>query len=355
MSDQVPPSEIESREILKQARARALDGAPEVLASDVAPSLVVDLGAPVRVAFADPHLADVFGPSIDHLAYSSPPEPVFSILITDSRHFGEVPGSRAELAGLIRTEAFELDDAGGVAMEPGSMVSAVDWAESIGVWWLDEHEGTTNWQVSAPMRQILAWWSLRQGGVLAHAAVVGHEGRGVMITAPSGCGKSTTAMRAGIDGLSILSDDYCLVELGDAPVARATTRAVKVSDESLALLGGHVGTLDNRHRGGPDQKNLVYLPASGPGAFVPELDLVGVVVPEITGRERAEIGPVSGAAALSALAMTSIFQFNTPRAEVLARCGSLIATLPTYGLALGSDLGSATDALRDVISGQSKS
>jgi len=335
---------------LTDVRVRALRLADDVLSRPHASIVCVGVGPVIRVVFADAQMTDTFRPSIEHLVVPcETTTPEFTIVVGDSRTFGPLPQCREDIEGQPRDSATELDEFGAVGVEPGMTISAVDWPRSLGVWWLDEVDGTTNWQVSAPFRQILAWWAIHRGGMLAHAAVVGSEGRGLMLTGVSGSGKSTTAMQAGLDGLQILGDDYCYVAPGVPAVAYSLTRATKVSDESLALLGGHVGTLDNTHRRDTAQKNLVYLPTHGPRAAATALRIVGIVVPTVGQEQIARIEPCPGAAALSSLAMSSIFQFNAPAAEVFARCRQLVASVATHRLELGRELSSATGLLAGLL------
>jgi hypothetical protein len=157
-------------------------------------------------------------------------------------------------------------------------------------------------------------------------------------------------MQCGIDGLRILSDDYCITRPGERPVAHAATRCAKLSDASLKLLGTHVGTIDNSHRVSYDEKNLVFLPVDGPAPAVSRLEIAAVVVPSIGDEISATIEPTSGSMALSSLAMSSIFQFNASPSILLPACRDIIASVPTYSLRLGSDLSSATPLLADLLS-----
>ena len=66
--------------------------------------------------------------------------------------------------------------------------------------------------VCHPLRQILHWWSLKTTDyLLAHAAAIGVDGTGVLLTAAGGRGKSTTAISCLLHGCVYAGDDYVLL------------------------------------------------------------------------------------------------------------------------------------------------
>ncbi len=335
---------------ISDVRAIAISEAQRLIDEDKLVRVTIDVGEPVAVAFENFELAEKFIPSISHLIAPDAAAPALTIVVADSNSLGPLPPTVSDLEGLPRASGYQMDDLGAFATDPNLTISAVDWQSSLGIWWLDAERGTSSWQISAPFRQILAWWAPRSGQVLTHAAVVGNDERGVMITAPGGCGKSTTTMQCGVDGLRILSDDYCITRPGERPIARAATRCAKLSDTSLELLGTHVGAIDNSHRFSNDEKNLVYLPLDGPAPAVSRLEIVAVVVPSIGDEPFASIEPTSGSLALSSLAMSSIFQFNASPSILLPACRDIIDSVPTYNLRLGRDLSSSTPLLADLLS-----
>ena len=318
--------------------------------------LTIDIGWSVAVGFPPGRLYETFAPSLAHLVVDPTVDdadvPDLTIVVADSAHLGQHPVIRSDTEGFPRTAAYVVDDLDAVNLEPHASISALNWERRFGVWWLDEIGGLSSWQVSAPLRQLFAWWAPRTGQVLAHAAVVGDGTRGVMITAAGGAGKSTTTMQCGLDGLQVLSDDYCVIQPGDSTTARAATRCCKLSDDSLNLLGTHFGKLDNSHQLSSDEKNLIYLPLDGPNPAATCLELAAVVVPRIGTDEKATLGPALGSAALSSLAMSSIFQFNADPAPVLKACREIIEGLPTFELILGSDLSSSTERISELLAGR---
>lgn len=337
---------------LLDVRASALAAATQLLDDGDLTWATIDVGFVVAVGFATDRLRELFSPSLQHLLVSET-TPDLRIVVADSTVLGPHPPLRPDTQTVARTDSFSIDDVGAIAVEPNASISALHWQQQLGVWWLDAVSGCSSWQVSAPLRQLLAWWAPRCGKILAHTAIVGDGTRGVMITGEGGAGKSTTTMQCGLDGIRVLSDDYCIMTPGappdSLPVARAATRCCKLSDDSLALLGNHVGTLDNSHRLTPGEKNLVYLPIDGPDAAPTELEIVAVVVPSIGTETTATLHQTQGSAALSSLAMSSIFQFNADPAAVLRSCRQIVEHLPTYELHLGSDLSSASARIAELL------
>src|SRR5262249_26051380 len=73
-----------------------------------------------------------------------------------------------------------------------------------------------SWERSIPLRHILHWWTMTEGRQLVHAGAVGTAEGGVLLVGASGAGRSTTTLACLSGGLSIVGDDFVLVD----PLAR---------------------------------------------------------------------------------------------------------------------------------------
>jgi hypothetical protein len=89
--------------------------------------------------------------------------------------------------------------------------------------------------------------------------------------------------------------------------------------------------------GRPDEKGVVYVEPAFPGRCIASFPLRAIVLPRVTGRRAARAEPGTQAAALGALAPSTIFQLHPPAREALAHMAELVRRVPTYVLELGAD------------------
>ena len=76
----------------------------------------------------------------------------------------------------------------------------------------------------------LIQWELDRGGLLAHAAAVNHQGRGLALAGFSGMGKSTLALHLMSRGLNFISNDRLLVqEAGRGVVMRGVPKLPRIN------------------------------------------------------------------------------------------------------------------------------
>ena len=187
---------------------------------------------------------------------------------------------------------------------------------------------------------------------IGHGAVVARAGRGVLIPAMAGSGKSTLATAAILAGFDLVGDDITVITTPEGNPIRShgLYNTVKLDEATLARFPGLedrvVGRADTGLRG---PKFVINLEGAGPGAFVHQAELNAIVVPEI-GSEQPELAPVRKAAALLALAPTSVMLFGAAKeATGMAVMSEAVRRLPTYRLRLGKDFAANVDALRTLI------
>jgi hypothetical protein len=298
--------------------------AAALLAADAAwrrsPSASADLvldGVRVRLRVAGDAVAGVVLPPLARV--SEPPRgaPVAVLTAFDGAGSGERPAPPSGAPGRRSADA-------GVHLgfEPDApLLSVYDPASASGAFWAEDAAA----QHPAQLRQ-------RGHGLhFVHGAVVGDERGGVLLAGPSRSGKSTTAMLCATRGMRHLGDDYVLVSQDGPPVAHALFATAKLDDAALRMLRLAAPA-------GPADEKIVLDPAaSTPGGVAGRLPLRAVVLPRVGDRTGA-LEPVTPAAALAALAPSTLIQLAGSRAEDLASLAGLARTLPAYRLAVGPDL-----------------
>jgi hypothetical protein len=236
-----------------------------------------------------------------------------------------------------------------------SLVTAYDSEERVAYHYARSASLLPAWEVTHPCRMLWSAWGRANGMQLCHAAAVADDRGGVLLVGPSGSGKSTTTLACLAAGMQSVGDDYVLVEgaagSAHALIARAVYRSISVEQhhadafmELMPLRDGHFAMSADRTKSvvfasGHDSRPLVA------GSF----PLVAVVVPRVAGDGQTGYTPVSGGAALRALAPSTMAQLGAFDANVLSAMSAICKRLPSYELRLGADLSKIPERIREII------
>jgi hypothetical protein len=151
---------------------------------------------------------------------------------------------------------------------------------------------------ATPFQSIIHWILEDAGWHMAHAAVVGFQGKGALLVGNSGSGKSTTALTCLMNPeLQFLCDDKCMLSLDPNPRAFAIYNAVKlnhdVKDRFPFFNKMIVGTDEFAKKG----KNLAFLYPEFKDKTVTRLQINSILIPRINTHGPFGISPASPAAA----------------------------------------------------------
>jgi len=236
-------------------------------------------------------------------------------------------GAKGEIAldaraGLAAVFAFD-----------GPVLSVFDAAQRRGWVWYAGVDAVPVAERAAPLLRPLRWCFAASGIEVVHAAAVAAGERALLIAGRGGAGKSTLAVAALAAGFELLGEDYVAVEGTAAPRVHALFASAKLDAGSLARLPSlDLPPTAPREPGGKVLVDLVArfadrLPASRP--------LAALVLPRLTGRDRAP-RRASPAAALRALAPSTLFQLPGSDARAFAALAALARALPAYELEIGA-------------------
>ncbi len=204
------------------------------------------------------------------------------------------------------------------------------------------------WELAAPLRTVLHWWSESQGAQLVHAAGVGSAGRGALLVGAGGSGKSTTALSCLAAGLDVAGDDYLWLE-GEAPaIAHALYASAKVESARLAdwfpAWHPHPGGGDPGDK--PGDKRVLSLAALAGVQLTARLPVTSILLPRVSHAPQPRLEAVSPAAALLALAPSSLFQLPGGRPAHLRPLTQLVRSVPAHRLHLSLDPLANAEAIR---------
>jgi hypothetical protein len=220
---------------------------------------------------------------------------------------------------------------------PNACVSAAfDSARSVAWFHVDDGNGLDAWEYAAPLRQILDWWLGERGVSFVHAGALGTPDGGVLLAGPSGSGKSTSCLAClGSSFLGFAGDDYTAAEVGEegayvhslyssakldaSHAARLPRLRVLLQDDSLRMI---------------EEKVVLQLSPAFATQLTAGFPLRAVVIPRVAA-DGPRLRRITPAAALTAIAPSTLLQSRPPRPEALAELATLVRRLPCYELELG--------------------
>jgi hypothetical protein len=310
-------------------------------------------GRTVQLLFAGRALADALTPALSHLA-APPAAPDLTVHLWDRASTGvpaPSPPWRPEdhlARGVIRGfDGPEFRTANLPVMDGFSML---DVEHATAVHWDADAARITLHERSFPLRVVLSWWATLRGLQFAHAGAVGRADGGVLIAGASGSGKSTAALACVGSHLAVASDDHVLLGDGTTPVVHGLYRSAKLHWEQLERLPGLDPFLVNRGRP-QDDKALLLLDGADACRLSAGFPVKAIVVPRVTGERATRIVPAPRAAALAALAPSSMFLIPGDDAPAFRFLAGLVRRVPAYELRAGTDLAQIPHAIGRLLEG----
>lgn len=230
-----------------------------------------------------------------------------------------------------------------------NVLSMFDDATRTGLFWTREGAALPDYQIGSPLLIILQWWAESEGLQLLHGGAVGTDQGGVLLVGAGGSGKSTTALSC-VDtpGFSYVSDDYCLLRTSTEDRVHSLYCTAKLDARSLEILP-HFEPLASNPERRPDEKAILYLHECRAEALVSSLPLKAIVLPAPAHSETASFAPARPAAALKALAPSTIFQLTGAGSHTFADMAALVKRLPGFELRLSTHMRDVPSTIGEII------
>lgn len=306
-------------------------------------------GRTISLRFAGPRIESVVWPAFAHLACAPTETPDLTLACWDdasARVVTPEPSGTAPRAGLDF-----VDGAVRLAWDASRRaLAAFDPRRSLGLLRFFDVADIEAWERSAPARRILHWWAADQGMQLVHAAAVGTPSGGVLLVGRGGSGKSTTALACIGSGLLYAGDDYVLMSLDASPRVHSlygTGKANAGSIERLPTLRNSFTQSVLRIAG----KTVIGVAHDFPAAMIASFPLRAIVVPRVV-EDNPRVTRLSPAAALRALAPSTMMQLPGDREGTLRRLAALVRGLPCFELSVGPDPAAAAPLLARLSGGE---
>jgi len=314
----------------------------ERLAGSIARDFLIG-GGRIRVRFAGDALVSLLSRALAHLSCDASAEPDLTICVWDSASTGvALPDAPATIRQFLARREMS-----GVSGE--RFIAAFDFAERMrlsvlyrqqraAIHWIPDAPSIPFYEQAAPFLQILHWWAREHRHQIVHAAAVGTAAGGVLIGGKSGSGKSTTTLTCLKAGLRSPGDDYTLLCVAQPPLVRSLYSTGKLEGphllRSLPSLMPAVSNQDRMHR----DKAVLFLHEHYPEALIGEFPVRAVVLPRISAGGRCRLIETSPAAAVAAIAPSTMIQLRWSGSEDLRRIAAVVRAVPNYILELGDDL-----------------
>ena len=309
-------------------------------------------GHPVRLRFAGPALLPRLAPALAHLTARGAAEPRLAISVWDGGSTGtgvppgpwNEPGADPDQTHLCAGERIRA-----VFYPEPPLMSFLDEAVGRAFFWTREAASVPFYESGSPFRPIFNWWMSSHGRQFAHAAAVGTPAGGALLVGRGGSGKSTTALACLAAGLLYAGDDHCLVSIDPIPYAHSLYSSGKLNPDSLERLPGLRAAVANGDRLDSEKALLFLAPIAG-DRVVTGFPIRAIVLPQIHGGPETELMPASPAAALLALAPSTMLPLPKSHAAGLNALATLTRQLPCYRLRLGTCLEAAPRVIARLLS-----
>lgn len=304
----------------------------------------------ITIRFAGRHLVEFLSAAYGHLP--NPPPGVDPALVIDTWS----PDSDEALPRLPREAFPETPEQARAAHRADTQVH-YDWDSRTlsfhdladgHAWSLTADPDKLAWWVrAAPLKFFVARQIVARGATLLHSAAVARNNDAVLLTGPSGSGKSTTSLRCTVGGLGFLGDDYCVATPSDGRVHSifGTAKCMPHETDGFEALA----TTASPRQDTPNEK-LIFWPARVyPDRMVANAAIRGVVALTVGRTNITTVEPITGGAALRALAPSTITQLPVLGQDALSAMGQITASVPCWRVTLGSDRQGVVGAVTEVL------
>ncbi len=305
---------------------------------------IFKLGAvAIAVRFVGGHAQSIVCPVLEHLKADSDeelPKTVVYVVVADKLDLAPPPAhwpfpeqckeDHQRVCWRPRDGlALSSDDARGIW-------HLFDLNSMTGLYWLRSEDGLPYWEAGSPLRHFIHWASVKADQAMVHGAVIGFDGKGVLLAGAGGSGKSTMTAAAISRGWQTTGDDFVLISKPPDPVSYPIFDVMKLTGMAEGLFAEQAGKALNpgRARG---EKALIPLSANAGENFVRSLPIQAIFSLVLTGEETSRIEKFSKVATVAALAPSTMNILRTAMPETLEQCSSLARNLPTYRLLVGND------------------
>ena len=214
-------------------------------------------------------------------------------------------------------------------------ISAIDFQLKKAIYSINSIDNLPLWDRGFPMRILLYTWFQKHDYIFIHAAGIGKNNAGVLLTGKGGSGKSTAALSCLSSNLQYAGDDYVMVDVKtcDAYSLYNTGKLEKVHARSFPHLYAFIKKSYNTN----DEKSVLYVNEYNPAKIITKFNIKAILLPTHKGKRETIVCNTSKASAMKALAPSTIWLLRTDK-KMVTQIAELIRKLPCYDLETGTEL-----------------
>jgi hypothetical protein len=344
-SDMPDRSEAEQRDFFAAVMERALRA--EERAGSIRHR--IDLaGTRVLLCFAGERLAGALMPALRHLEITAagPAEACFHVWDSAGSGVAMVPPpcpregftDRGDIWGFgsarIRSSYHWVECA----------LNLMDLDSGEGVCWFNDAGDLPYWTAASPLRTLFHWLMAARGAHLLHAACVGTEAGGLLITGKGGVGKSTTALACLEAGMDYVADDYLVLQLDPEPRAFSLYCTAKLDAQQMQRfpsLGALLACPDIPAGG----KAVLHLHPAHAGRLAKSLPVRLHATPRFLPQAETGFTAIAPVRLQRAAAFTTMAQLPHAGRSTVAFIERLVAEVAGAELGLGHDIAGIAGAV----------
>jgi hypothetical protein len=325
-------------------------GTAAVGAEPVVRSILI-AGRCVRFEFGTEVMADCLTRAFSHLPSCPDVEPALTVVAWDSAGTGSppppLPPDPDPGGPMWRRVLVDEPPLHAVAKPGPGTLSVVDRTAARAWYWCADVADVPIWEQGTPFLHVLHHWLSSSGMQLVHAGAAGVTGGGVLFVGKSGSGKSTSTLACLEAGMQYAGDDYVVVASEPVPTVHALYSSGKLDPGQMARFPELASWVVNPEV--DDEKHVFFVADHAPDRVATSFPLRSVLLPRVTGEPITGLRPASPAAALAALAPSTIFQMPGAAADELAAIAALLRAVPARVLDAGTDLACLASVVRDLV------
>jgi glycosyltransferase involved in cell wall biosynthesis len=207
---------------------------------------------------------------------------------------------------------------------------------AVGLYHVESSKKFPQSESGAPFVKIFNWWFRDQGFQLIHAGALATSKGAILLAGKGGSGKSTAALSGLASDLFYLSDDYCMVKTFP-PYVYSLFCSGKLNREDASKFPYLKGCVSSA--GYPeDPKIIFFLNGVFSKKLIKHMPVRAIFLPVPAASKTSSVERTTSAAALRALAPSSLFQLPNPRREDFYDLVAFVKNLPCYVFRVGTDV-----------------
>lgn len=317
-------------------------------------------GKTICMNFYSEKLLEKMSRALTHIEKNSTDNPDLSICILDSMSTDSpldiplIDDVEYTYPREINAKAVNSDSFLGIYLHDEGTLNLYDENNHTAYFWIHDADCLPYRLSASPFRLILNWFLSKEDVHLMHGAVVGLNGKSILISAKGGTGKSTTALSCFFSGMSYLGDDYVTVQSGDAITTHSIYNSTKLYPQSFyetfPALKDKIWNENSTDR--ENEKVMVFLSELFPQKVIKTASLYAIMIPVIKNVEETKIVPASKIQTMISIMPATLFQLSLLKSDKMAQLKSIVERTPCYYVELGSDIKGVGQTIKAFISNE---